>query len=164
MAMRRAGSGRRVFVMLSDGEQQEGSTWEGVMFAGSHELGNLTAIVDVNRNQINGPTHEIMPIMDELVNKYAAFGWATLEIDGNEISQVLPALETAVEDDRPTAIISHTVTGKGVPYMEGDFHWHHGKITDALFVEAMKALGEDVSATPDETWQPGVTPLPASLS
>jgi transketolase len=158
MAIRRAASERRVFVMMSDGEQQEGSTWEGVMFAGSHQLGNITAIVDVNRNQINGPTHEIMPINDVLSNKYSAFGWNTVEIDGNDMAQLRAALDQATgHNGAPTAIISHTVTGKGVPYMEGDYHWHHGKITDDLFVQAMKALGEPVGSTPDDSWAPGTT-------
>ena len=161
MAHRRQGGDRRVFVMMSDGEQQEGSTWEGIMFAGSHQLSNLVAIVDVNRNQINGPTHEIMPIMDELPSKYASFGWRTQEIDGNEMGQICAALEKAIADDAPSVIISHTVTGKGVPYMEGDYHWHHGVVTDALLVDAMTALGEQVSSSPDDTWQPGSTPVPA---
>ena len=160
-AFRKDTSDRRVFVMMSDGEQQEGSTWEGVMFAGSHGLANLTAFVDQNRNQINGPTHEIMPIMDELASKYAAFGWNTLDIDGNDISSIRQALDTETDNDKPTVIISHTVTGKGVPYMEGDYHWHHGVVTDELLRDAMKALGEEVSPTPDKTWQPGATPIPA---
>jgi transketolase len=151
---------RHVFVLTSDGEQQEGSVWESVMFAASHGLANLTAIVDVNRNQINGPTHEIMPVMDVLAPKYEAFGWRALEIDGNEMGAVSAALAEARDSDGPTAIISHTVTGKGVPFMEGDFHWHHGKLNEDQFREAMAALGESVSASQDETWEPGTTPLP----
>ena len=160
LAIRRKNSPRRVFVMMSDGEQQEGSTWESVMFAGSRKLANLTAIVDVNRNQINGPTHEIMPVMDELPSKYSAFGWQVREIDGHEFPQIRAALDFAIENDAPTVIVSHTVTGKGAPFMEGDYHWHHGKVTDTLFIEAMTALGEPVSKTPDETWLPGRTHLP----
>lgn len=148
---------RHVVVMMSDGEQQEGSTWESAMYVGSHGLGNLTAIVDVNRNQINGPTHEIMPIMDVVADKYRAFGWKALEIDGNAMSAVTEALAEARASDQPTVIVSHTVTGKGVPYMEGDYHWHHGRISNDLFLEAMKALNEPVSSTPDETWRPGAS-------
>jgi transketolase len=131
-----------------------------VMFAASHGLSNLVAVVDVNRNQINGPTHEIMPVMDELAPKYEAFGWKTIEIDGNEMAAVVGALSHAREADAPTAIISHTVTGKGVPFMEGDFHWHHGHTTNEQFLQAMAALGEEVSPEPDESWEPGATPLP----
>lgn len=164
LSIRRKNEDRRVFVMMSDGEQQEGSTWESVMFAGSHQLRNLTAFVDVNRNQINGPTHEIMPIMDDLPGKYAAFGWDTHEIDGHDIRQIGAALDDSLTSDRPTMIISHTVTGKGVPYMEGDYHWHHGKITNDLFLEAMGALDESVSPSPDESWVPGATPTPSWLA
>lgn len=147
---------RHIYVMMSDGEQQEGSTWEAVMLAGSRHLSNLVAIVDVNKNQINGPTTTIMPVMDDLENKYAAFGWQVLSIDGHDYQQIESALSTAsTNTDGPTVIISHTVTGKGVPYMEGDYHWHHGKITDDLFREAMNALGEKVSDQPDESWAPG---------
>ena len=153
-------SARHVYVMMSDGEQQEGSTWEGAMFAGSRGLSNLTAIVDQNRNQINGPTHEIMPINDELPSKYAAFGWNVLEIDGQDISQIRKAVEAKSNSGKPTVIISHTVTGKGAPYMEGDYHWHHGVVTDELLRAAMAALDEKISATPDESWKPGTTPVP----
>jgi transketolase len=160
LALQRRGSSRHVFVMMSDGEQQEGSTWEGVMFAGSHQLTNLTALVDANGNQINGPTHQIMPIMDRLPEKYAAFGWAVHEVaDGNDVASLQAALDT-VDTGKPNVIISHSVTGKGVSYMEGDYHWHHGKVTDELFLQAMKSLGEEVSPTPDETWAPGTTPVP----
>jgi transketolase len=148
--------------MMSDGEQQEGSTWEGVMFAGSHNLSKLTAFVDVNRNQINGPTHEIMPIMDELKNKYEAFGWLVQEIDGGDIDQVRQALDAARDTEHPNVIICHTVTGQGVPYMEGDFHWHHGVITDEKFKDAMVALGEAVGEVPDDSWRPGSAPQPSA--
>jgi transketolase len=139
---------------MSDGEQQEGSTWESIMFAGSRRPGGFIAVVDKNSNQINGPTHEIMPIMDELPSKYRAFGWETLEINGNEMVEVTEALNQAMAADHPVAIISHTTTGKGVSYMEGNYHWHHGVITDQLFLQAMNDLGVRVSPTRDETWLP----------
>jgi transketolase len=164
VAIRRKQSDRRVYVMMSDGEQQEGSTWEGIMFAASQRLANLIAIVDQNGNQINGPTHTIQPIMDDLPKKYAAFGWHTQEIDGHDFTQIREGLDAALANEEgPSVLISHTVTGKGVPYMEGDYHWHHGVVTDDLFLRAMEALGEKVSTHPDETWQPGVTRLPAGV-
>lgn len=134
------------FVVMSDGEQQEGSTWEGVMFASSQSLENLVAIVDANGNQINGPVVTIHPIMTELVSKYEAFGWQTCEIDGNNMGEVVHALRTAIDTSGPVVIISHTVTGKGVPFMEGDYHWHHGVLSEEQLREALQALGED----PDE--------------
>lgn len=150
----------RVFVMMSDGEQQEGSTWEAIMFAPKHKLDNLIAIVDKNGNQINGPTHVIMPGLDPLAAKYQAFHWETAEIDGHDMSQILSALDQAVAANGPFVIISHTVTGKGVSFMEGDYHWHHGVITDELFIKAMRDLGEVVSEKPDATWLPGSNKTP----
>lgn len=159
LGLRLEGRQNRVVVLMSDGEQQEGSTWESAMFAGSRRPPGLVAIVDKNSNQINGPTHSIMPILDELPSKYAAFGWEVLDIDGNEMAEVVPAIEQALVADHPVVIISHTTTGKGVSYMEGDYHWHHGVITDDLFLRAMADLGAEVSPTRDESWLPENTAL-----
>lgn len=147
----------RVFVMMSDGDQQEGSTWEAVMFAPKHKFSNLVAIIDKNGNQINGPTNVIMPTLDPLADKYRAFHWQVLEIDGHDMAQILAAFELAIAAQGPVAIISHSVTGKGVSFMEGDYHWHHGVITDTLFSKAMQDLNEPVSETKDATWLPGST-------
>ena len=154
LGLRLDGKENRVIVLMSDGEQQEGSTWESVMFAGSRQPSGFVGIVDKNNNQINGPTHSIMPIMDELPSKYRSFGWDVLEINGNEMLEVSDALSEAMAADHPVLIVSHTTTGKGVSYMEGDYHWHHGVITDALFLEAMTDLATSVSRTRDETWLP----------
>jgi transketolase len=145
----------RVFVMTSDGEQQEGSTWEAVMFAPKHKLDNLIVIVDKNGNQINGSTKDIMPGMDPLADKYRAFHWQTVEIDGHDMSQVMQALEQGLAAEGPFAIIANTLTGKGISYMEADFHWHHGVVTDELFVQAMADLDETVSAEAGASWMPG---------
>lgn len=161
IAIRRAHSDRRVYVMTSDGEQQEGSHWEAVMFAASHDLSNLTLIVDMNNNQINGPVPTIMPIMTSLRPKYEAFGWATQEIDGHDLPSIDQAIRQARLAAAPSVILSHTTTGKGVPYMENDYHWHHGRVTNGLFARAMAALREEVSPEPDASWQPGRTPTPS---
>jgi transketolase len=161
--LRLKGRTNRVVVMMSDGEQQEGSTWESIMFAGSHQLSGLVAIVDKNKNQINGPTHAIQPIMDDLESKYTAFGWEVVEIDGNDMDEIIPALVKTLQADHPIAIISHTVTGKGVSYMEGDYHWHHGVITNELFLRAMVDLNEPVSKTRDGTWLPGFVRVSAEV-
>ena len=145
----------RVFVMTSDGEQQEGSTWEAVMFAPKHKLDNLVVIIDKNGNQINGSTKDIMPGLDPLAEKYRAFHWETVEIDGHDMTQVMGALEQGLAASGPIAIIANTVTGKGIFYMEADYHWHHGVVTDELFVKAMADLGESVSAQTDGSWLPG---------
>ena len=150
--LRLNGRNNRVVVLMSDGEHQEGSTWESIMFAGSHQPSGLVAIVDQNHNQINGPTHSIMQIMDKLQIKYEAFGWEVLSIDGNVMSEVEPALSHALDADHPVVIIAKTTTGKGISYMEGDYHWHHGVITDELLLMGMSDLGVELSPTKDKTW------------
>jgi transketolase len=144
LALRREKRPNRVFVLMSDGEQQEGSTWEAVMFAAKERFPNLVAIVDQNGNQINGPTHVIMPVMDELLPKYQAFSWRGVQIEGNDVGQVIEALHEADRVDGPFVIISKSTTGKGVSFMEGDYHWHHGVITDELYAKAMADLGETI--------------------
>jgi transketolase len=155
LAARLRASSYRVVVLTSDGEQQEGSTWEAVMSAAKWELEALTAIVDANGNQINGPVATVMPSLEPLPEKYRAFNWDVLEINGNDMGEVTDALEAAMSDSGPTAIVSRTVTGYPISFMMGDYHWHHGVITDELFLQAMEDLGEPVSATPDESWLPG---------
>jgi transketolase len=109
---------------MSDGEQQEGQTWEAVMFAGKYRLNNLTAIMDRNNIQIDGYTEDIMPL-ENLKAKYEAFNWHVLEIDGHNIQAVINACQEAKAIyEKPTLIIAHTIAGKGVDFMEGDYKWH----------------------------------------
>lgn len=131
--------GRRVYCVMSDGEQDEGNTWEAAMFAGKYKLANLTAITDRNNIQIDGPTEQVMPL-ENLQAKWEAFGWHVLEIDGHNFSQIIDAcnLARAIEN-KPVMIIAHTVPGKGVDFMEYDFHWHGKPPTPE---EARKALHE----------------------
>lgn len=145
LGLKLQGKPNRVFVIMSDGEQQEGSTWEAIMFAPKHKLDNLVAIIDKNGNQINGPTNVIMPTLDPLAEKYQAFHWQTVEIDGHDFPQIVEALTQASAATGPFAIISHSVTGKGISFMERDYHWHHGILTHDLFVRAMSDLGEPIS-------------------
>jgi transketolase len=112
------------YCVLSDGEHQEGQIWEGLMFAAREKLSQLTVIVDRNYIQIDGPTESVLPL-EPLGEKYRSFGWHVLEINGNSIEQFLEATaEAKIRVDAPTAIIAHTVPGKGVSFMEYDFHWH----------------------------------------
>ncbi|MEI6477842.1 MAG: transketolase [bacterium] len=114
----------RTYAIVSDGEHQEGQIWEAVMFAGNRGLGNLTAILDRNYIQIDGPTETVMPL-EPLADKYRAFNWHVIEVDGHNIPQIIEACDQAkAVADRPTMIIAHTIPGKGVDYMEYDFHWH----------------------------------------
>jgi len=117
-------SRRRVYCLMGDGEINEGNVWEAAMFAGKYKLHNLTAIIDRNNIQIDGPTEEVMPL-EELRDKWEAFGWHVLEIDGHNIEAIIDACDMArAIVEKPTMILAHTVPGKGVDFMEYDFHWH----------------------------------------
>ncbi|MGA3150271.1 MAG: transketolase [Candidatus Saccharimonadales bacterium] len=130
---------RWVYVVMSDGEQDEGNTWEAAMLAGKYKLSNIIAITDRNNIQIEGPTEIVMPL-ENLRDKWEAFGWHVLEIDGNDIEAVIDACNMAKAIvEKPVMIIAHTIPGEGVDFMEYDFHWH-GKPPD--HEEAIKALKE----------------------
>lgn len=115
---------RQVYVTTGDGELDEGNNWEAIMCAAKYKLHNLTVIVDRNNIQIDGPTEVVMPL-DDLKAKWEAFGWHVIEIDGNNIEAVIDACAMArAIVERPTCIIAHTIPGKGVDFMESDYHWH----------------------------------------
>ncbi len=115
---------RWVYVVMGDGELDEGNIWEAAMLAGKYKLGNLVGIVDRNNIQIDGQTEHVMPLED-LRAKWESFGWHVLEIDGNDIEAVIEACSLArAIVDKPVVIIAHTIPGKGVHFMEYDFHWH----------------------------------------
>ncbi|MBI4159761.1 transketolase [Candidatus Wolfebacteria bacterium] len=120
-----SGRGRhRAYCVMSDGEHDEGNVWEAVMLAAKYRLNNLTAIIDRNNIQIDGFTESVMPL-DSMKDKYEAFGWYVLEIDGHNIADFVAAVhEARAIYERPTAIIAHTVPGKGVSFMEFDPAWH----------------------------------------
>lgn len=117
-------SRRFVYVMMGDGELNEGNIWEAAMFAGKNKLSQLIAFVDRNNIQIDGTTEEVMPLED-LKGKWEAFGWHVLEIDGHNIESVIDATSQArAITNRPTVIICHTIPGKGVDFMEYNYKWH----------------------------------------
>jgi transketolase len=123
-ALRMDGKKNRVYCLTSDGEQQEGNTWEGIMFAGKYKLANLTSIMDRNFIQIEGNTETIMPL-EPLADKYRAFNWHVIEIDGHNMRDIVGAIEQAKAiADRPTLILANTIPGKGVKEIEGDYKWH----------------------------------------
>lgn len=114
----------RVYCAMSDGEQEEGNTWEAAMFAGKYRLSNLTAIMDRNNIQIDGDTEDVMPL-EPLRQKYEAFNWHVLEVDGHDIPQFIAACsEAAAIREKPTLILAHTIPGKGIKEIEGDYRWH----------------------------------------
>ena len=129
----------RIYALLSDGEQDAGNTWEAAMFIGKNKLNNITAIIDRNNIQIDGFTEDIMPL-ESLKEKYEAFRWHVLEIDGHNIEQIVDACnEARAIFEKPTVIIAHTIPGKGVSFMEQDYLWH-GIPPDKE--QAKKALNE----------------------
>jgi transketolase len=126
----------RVFVVLGDGELDEGSVWEAAMAAAQHRLDNLTAIVDYNKVQSAGPTHEILDL-EPLADKWRAFGFETLEVGGHDVAALREAF--LVRHERPTAVICHTVKGKGIAFAENDADWHHRSSIKADLVARLEA-------------------------
>ena len=125
LAQRMRGRAARVFVIMGDGEINEGSVWEAAMSAAKHRLDNLVAIVDYNKIQSAGPTAVIQEL-EPLADKWRAFGFETVEVNGHDVTaleEVLAALPRA--SGKPTAVICHTVKGKGIPFAEHDPSWHH---------------------------------------
>jgi transketolase len=115
---------RWVYVVMGDGEQNEGNVWEAAMFASKYKLNNVIALTDRNNIQIDGPTEEVMPLED-LRAKWEAFGWHVLSINGNDIEAVIDAYAMArAIVEKPVMIIAHTIPGKGVSFMEYDYRWH----------------------------------------
>lgn len=132
-------SGKQFYCLLSDGELQEGNTWEAIMLAGKEKLQNLTVIIDRNNIQIEGYTEDIMPL-EPLRNKWEAFNWHTQSIDGHNFSDIIGAIGTAqAVFDKPSVIVANTIPGKGVSFMERRYEWH-GKPPSKE--EAEKAIEE----------------------
>ena len=137
----------RVYCVMSDGEQEEGNTWEAALFAGKHRLSNLTAVMDRNNIQIDGMTEDVMPL-EPIAEKYRAFNWHVLEVSGNDIAAFVTAVEEAKAIyEKPTLIIAHTIPGKGVPEIEFDYAWHGKPPTKEegkRFLKEIRTLGGKV--------------------
>lgn len=140
LAAKLDGARHRVYALLSDGEHDEGNTWEAIMYAGSRRLAGLTAIIDRNNIQIGGYTEDVMPL-DSLRDKYEAFRWNVIDVDGHNIEEIIGALfEARAIYEKPTAIIAHTIPGKGVDFMEKSFLWHGMPPSKAQAREALAQL------------------------
>ncbi len=159
LALRHRKLAGRVTVILGDGELQEGEVWEGLMFAAHQRLGSLCAIVDYNKLQSDDWNANICGL-EPLVTKLGAFGWNTLEIEGHDFDAIGDAVVHAREeppDGRPTAIVAHTVKGKGVSYMEGSPLWHGSvKLSRADLERALLELGADADEV--QAWLEGRVP------
>ena len=133
------GRGLRVFVLMGDGEIQEGQVWEAAMSAANFELDNLVVVLDNNRLQVSGLVETVMSV-EPISDKWKAFNWHVLEIDGHNVAEILKAFQMArIEKGRPTIIIANTIKGKGVSFMENAVEWHSRVLTDA---ERARALSE----------------------
>jgi transketolase len=140
LSARLNGYGSRVYVLMGDGEVQEGQIWEAAMTAAHYGLDNLVGILDRNRLQIDGHTAEVMSI-EPIADKWRAFGWHTLELDGHDIGQLQEAFRVCKETEgRPSMIIAHTVKGKGVSIFEGQKKYHGVTPTPEEYQQALKEL------------------------
>jgi len=141
LAGKRDGQSYRVFTLLSDGECDEGSTWEAVLFAPHHRLDNLVAIVDYNKIQSFGSVKEVLDL-EPLVDKWRVFGWAVKEIDGHDFGQIEGALSSVpFQSGKPSCVIAHTIKGKGVSFMENQLAWHYKFPDDEQLHQALTELG-----------------------
>ena len=129
----------RVFVITGDGELQEGSVWEAAMFAGHRKLANLAVVVDRNTLQQGAPVAETNDL-EPLADKWRAFGWDVIEVDGHDHAQLLEAFERRADRIKPLCVIAHTIKGKGVSFMERQINWHHGVPSKEQLDQAMKEL------------------------
>jgi transketolase len=131
----------RTYVILGDGEHNEGQVWEAAMFAAKEKLSNLTAIIDRNDIQIDGYTHDVMPL-EPLREKYESFGWHVIDIDGHNYDEILDACTVAANIyEKPTVIIAHTIPGYGVDFMEKKVEWHGKPPTKEEGEKALMELG-----------------------
>ena len=136
----------RTYCLMSDGELQAGNTWEAMMFAGANKLGNLTAVIDRNNIQISGYTENIMPL-EPLREKFEAFNWHVVDVDGHNIEEFVNAVEMSKAIfERPTMIIAHTIPGKGIKKIEFDYLWHGKPPTHEEAEEFLNELrGDEVN-------------------
>jgi transketolase len=142
LAGQRDGSDHRVFVLMGDGEQAEGSVWEAAMAASHYKLGNLIAIVDHNKLQISGDVDSVMTI-SSLYDRWNSFGWEVREVEGNNMESLVHCLDAFGRGDqreRPVLILAHTTKGKGISFMENQASWHHRVPTDEDLAKALSEL------------------------
>ena len=149
-AFRMDGKKNQVYVCMGDGEQNEGNVWEAALWAGKYKLANLTAVIDRNNIQIDGMTEDVMPL-DSLKDKYEAFGWHVLEVNGHDMRAFITAIDDAKSIyEKPVMIITHTIPGKGVPEIEFDYKWHGKPPTAEEAKRFMSQLRNGAGRVPHE--------------
>jgi transketolase len=143
LAARIQSSMRRVFVLVSDAECNEGALWEAVMFAAHHQLANLIAIIDTNGQQALGYTHDVLDL-SPMAERWRAFGWDVHEVNGHDIPAMVDMFSRLdTTSGAPHAIIAHTVFGKGVSYMQSQIKWHYMPMSDDEYQQALREIGAD---------------------
>ena len=143
LAAKREGMPFRTFVLLSDGELDEGSNWESFLFAPQHGLDNLIAIVDYNKIQSFGRTKDILDL-EPLADKFRAFRWAVHEIDGHDYQQLADTLDAVpFEKGKPSIVVAHTIKGKGIRFMEDLLAWHYSSPSDQQLQQALAEIGAE---------------------
>lgn len=157
LAARHRGQPNRVFVLMGDGELQEGSVWEAAMSASHYRLSNLTAIVDRNGLQINGSTERRMSL-EPLAERWRSFGWRVIEVNGHDMDQLVSVLSgVPAEPERPTMVLAQTIKGCGVGFLENRKHSHYAVMTPEIYRRALASLHAS-AARPEGTVQPGGQP------
>ncbi len=137
-------SSKIIYCLMSDGELDEGQTWESIMLAGKRKLGNLIVVIDRNNIQIGGSTKDIMPL-EPLTDKWQAFNWNIFEVSGSNFREINQAIEKAKESiNKPSVIIAHTVPGSGVSIFENDYYWHGAVPNEKQFKQAMIELNKKI--------------------
>jgi transketolase len=144
LAARQQKQSQRIYVLIGDGESQGGIIWEGAAVAAKFHLENLIVILDYNDVQLDGFVHDVMPI-EPISDKWRAFNWNVLEINGHNIPEIIEALDAARKTtQKPTMIIAHTIKGKGVSFMENKSYWHGNVPNDEQLKQALEELGMEV--------------------
>ncbi|HCG8561111.1 TPA: transketolase [Vibrio parahaemolyticus] len=140
-ALRDKASDSRVYVVIGDGELNEGSMWEGIMAAAHYQLGNVVAFLDYNKLQFDGFTKDVMG-MDPMLDKWESFGWYVVEVDGHDIKALTNVVDNlpSPQSDVPTLVLCNTVKGNGISYMANNKKWHAGQLSDADYQQAMKDI------------------------
>lgn len=138
-AARRKGRSHSIYVVMGDGECNEGSVWEAAMSAAQFKLGNLVAVVDNNNFQSDGASEEIISASD-LSSKWRSFGWNVVDVDGHDVEKLLEILSNVNSPEMPTCVVAHTTKGKGIDFMENNNEWHHNRLTQASYEKAIASL------------------------
>jgi len=143
LALKMDGKSNKVYVLMGDGELQEGSVYEAAMFASTHQLDNLVAIIDRNMLQIGGNTESIVKL-EPLAERWRAFGWEVKEVDGHNYRELIETLGSFEFNDKPHLVIARTIKGKGVSFIENNYKWHHGALNDEQYKQAIEELTQQL--------------------